>query len=72
MMMSDEWTGFDDAIEEVRAIRRQLWAEFDNDPVKLGEYLSKYEKQFADRLIQTPEQQALAARQAGEAGKSAA
>jgi hypothetical protein len=70
--MPDERTEFDDAVEEVRAIRRQLWAEFDNDPVKLGEYLSQYEKQSADRLILTPEQQALAAREAAETGKSAA
>ncbi|HZG41665.1 MAG TPA: hypothetical protein VEY93_01800 [Longimicrobium sp.] len=70
--MSDERREFDDALEEVRAIRRQLWTEFDNDPVKLGAYLSGYEKQFADRLILTPEQQALAAQTPGEPGKSAA
>lgn len=70
--MSDEWMEFDDAIEEARAARRQLWAEFDNDPARLGEYLREYEKQFADRLILSPEQQALAARKAAESGKSAA
>jgi hypothetical protein len=70
--MSDERREFDDELEEVRAIRRQLWAEFDNDPVKLGAYLSSYEEQFADRLILTPEQQALAAQKQGEPGKSAA
>jgi hypothetical protein len=70
--MSEQWTELDDAVEEIRAVRRQLWAEFDNDPAKLGKYLSEYEQQFADRLILTPEQQALAARKAGEPGKSAA
>lgn len=70
--MSDEWTECDDALEETRAARRQLWAEFDNDPAKLGEYLREYEQQFAHRLILTPEQQAVAAREAGEPGKSAA
>jgi hypothetical protein len=69
--MSDQGMDFDHAIEDVRAARRQLWAEFDNDPVKLGEYLSEYEKQFADRLILTPEQRELAARKQGEAGQAA-
>ncbi len=33
--MPDEWTEADDAIEEVRAIRRRIWAQFDDDPRKL-------------------------------------
>ena len=49
--MSDEWTELDDAIEEVRAVRRRIWAEFDNDPHKYHEYLVEYQKQFADRLV---------------------
>lgn len=38
-MSDDEWTAADDAVEEVREVRRQLWERFDNDPVKYGEYL---------------------------------
>jgi hypothetical protein len=33
--MCDEWTEADDAVEEVREIRRRIWAQFDNDPRKL-------------------------------------
>jgi hypothetical protein len=35
--MNESWTAVDDAVEEVRAIRRQISARF--------------EKQFADRLV---------------------
>jgi hypothetical protein len=52
--MSDEWTEADDAIEEVRAIRRQMWAEFDDDPKKLIAHLRELEKQYADRMIDAP------------------
>jgi hypothetical protein len=38
--MSDgERTAADDAVEEVREVRRHLWERFDNDPVKYGDSL---------------------------------
>jgi hypothetical protein len=70
--MSDEWTALDDAIEEVREVRRQIWAEFDNDPYKYYEHLLEYQKQFGDRLIISPEQPGDAPRDTEEPGKSAA
>jgi hypothetical protein len=66
----EEWTALDDAIEEVREIRRQIWAEFDNDPCKYYEHLLEYHKQFADRVV-TGEQRD-AARRAEDPDKSAA
>jgi hypothetical protein len=44
--MTDEWNAADDAVEEVRQIRRQLWARFDNDPAKLIAYLQEYHQQL--------------------------
>jgi hypothetical protein len=38
-MNDEQWTAADDAVEEVREVRRQLWERFDNDPVKYGDYL---------------------------------
>jgi hypothetical protein len=70
--MNEEWTALDDAIEEVREGRRQLWAEFDNDPVKFHEHLMEYQKQFGDRLITSPEQLAPPSRKTEDPGKSAA
>jgi hypothetical protein len=52
--MSDEWTEADDAVEEVRQIRREIWAQFDNDPEKLVAYYTELDKQYADRMIDTP------------------
>ena len=49
--IDEEWTEADDAIEEVREIRRQISARFDDDPVKLGEHLMEWQKQHVDRLI---------------------
>jgi hypothetical protein len=53
--MSDEWTEADDVVEEVRRIRREIWAEFDNDPEKLIAYYTELDKRYADRMINTPE-----------------
>ena len=53
--MSDECTEADDAVEEVRRIRRAIWAEFDNDPEKLIAYCTELDKRSADRMINTPE-----------------
>jgi hypothetical protein len=58
--MSEEWTEADDVVEEVRQIRREIWAEFDNDPDKLIAYYTELDKQYADRMIEvkrTPRQQ---------------
>jgi hypothetical protein len=69
--MSEEWTAPDDAIEEVREVRRQMWAEFDNDPRKYYEHLLEYQKQFADRLV-TGEQLDAMARRTEDSDQSAA
>ena len=47
----EPWTAADDAIEEVREIRRQISARFDDDPVKLGEFLMESQKRHGDRLV---------------------
>ncbi len=54
----------DPLIDEVRRVKREISAEFDHDLVKLGAYLTEYQKQFADRLAESPS--------AGTKGKSAA
>lgn len=38
-MGDEEWTAADDAVEEVREVRRELWECFDNDPAKYGAFL---------------------------------
>lgn len=43
--MTDEWTEADDVVEEVREIRRRIWARFDNDPEKVIEYYLELDKQ---------------------------
>lgn len=62
--MSDEWTEADDVIEEVRRIRREIWAQFDNDPDKVLAYYRELDKQYAYRMVD--------ARQPGKHGKPAA
>jgi hypothetical protein len=47
---NEPWTEADDVIEEVREIRRRISAQFDDDPVKLGEYLMKLQNQHPERL----------------------
>jgi hypothetical protein len=47
----EPWTEADDIIEEVREIRRQISARFDDDPVKLGAYLMESQKRHGDRLV---------------------
>jgi transposase InsO family protein len=44
--MSDEWTAADDAVEEVREIRRRIWERFDNDPEKYIAYLQQVHHQL--------------------------
>lgn len=52
--MDEPWTEADDVIEEVRQIRRKLFAQFDNDPVKFGEFLMESQKRHGDRLWAPP------------------
>ncbi|MBW3569943.1 MAG: hypothetical protein KY467_02440 [Gemmatimonadetes bacterium] len=47
----EAWTEADDIIEEVREIRRKISARFDDDPVKLGEFLMESQKRHGDRLV---------------------
>lgn len=42
----------DPLIDEVRAIRKEISDEFDNDVVRLCEHLRQVEKQYADRIVQ--------------------
>ena len=56
-MSDNEPTQLDDdtpdpLIDEIRAIRKELSDRFDNDPIKLGQYLMELQKQYADRLVQ--------------------
>jgi hypothetical protein len=55
-MMKDAWTEADDAVEEVRKIRREISARFDHDPFRLAEFYMEYQEQFADRLIRADEE----------------
>jgi uncharacterized protein YecA (UPF0149 family) len=52
--MTDEWTEADDVIEEIREIRRQMWAEFDYDLEKMAAYFMELDKKYADRLVDGP------------------
>jgi hypothetical protein len=52
--MTDEWTEADDVIEEVREIRRQMWAEFDYDTEKMAAYFMELDKKYADRMLNAP------------------
>jgi hypothetical protein len=36
--MNDEWNEADDVVEEVREVRRRIWARFGNDPEKVIDY----------------------------------
>jgi hypothetical protein len=53
-MMSGERTEADDGVEEVRQIRREIWAQFDNDSEKLIAHYTELDKQYADRMIDAP------------------
>jgi RNA binding exosome subunit len=53
--MAEERTEADDVVEEVRQIRREIWAQFDNDPDKLIAYYTELDKQYADHGIASSE-----------------
>jgi hypothetical protein len=48
--IDEEWSAADDAIEEVREIRRQISARFDDDLDKLFDHYTELQKRHADRL----------------------
>lgn len=48
------WATADDAVEEVRAIRRRISAQFDHDPLRLAEFYMKLQERHADRLVDPP------------------
>jgi hypothetical protein len=52
--MKEPWTAVDDAVEEVRKIRRQISARFDHDPVKLVEHYMERQRRHGNRLIDKP------------------
>lgn len=52
--MNEPWTAADDAVEEVREIRRKISARFNHDPVKLVEHYIERQKRHGDRLVDTP------------------
>ena len=43
--MTDEWNEADDVVEEVREIRRRIWARFGNDPEKVIDYYLELDRQ---------------------------
>lgn len=45
----------DPIVEEVRAIRRQIMAEFDNDLHKLCEHLQQKQKEHPERYVSSAE-----------------
>ena len=48
-MLEKDWS--DPVIEEIRAVRRRISAQFDHDPDKLVAHYMELQKQYADRLI---------------------
>ena len=55
--VEEPWTTVDDAIEEVREIRRQISARFDDDPAKLAQHYMELQKRHADRLVYPAERE---------------
>lgn len=52
--MNEPWTAVDDAIEEIRTIRRQISARFNDDPAKLAQHYMQLQRRHADRLVYPP------------------
>ena len=55
-MSEKKWS--DPVIEEIRAVRRRISAQFDHDPDKLVAHYMELQKQYADRLIGSPKESA--------------
>lgn len=66
-MSDEEWTAADDAVEEVREVRRRLWERFDNDPRKYMDYI----RELHDQLVREGCRET-SGRGPADAGKSAA
>ena len=49
--MQDEWTEADDAIEEVREIRRRISARFDHDPKKMIDHYVELDRHYTGPKI---------------------
>lgn len=45
----------DPVIAEIREVRHQISARFDHDPARLVAHYMELQKQYQDRLIETPE-----------------
>jgi hypothetical protein len=45
----------EDLIDEIRAVRHRISAEFGHDPEKLIAYLMKLQEEHPERLIRAPE-----------------
>jgi hypothetical protein len=55
MSEEEDWTAADDAVEEVREVRRQLWERFDNDPKKYMAYMRElHEQLLRDGWVEAP------------------
>lgn len=63
--MPDPKTETDPVIDEVRAVRKRISAQFDHDPQRLVEHYRKLQERHRDRLIRGPGE-------AGDAGEPAA
>lgn len=44
---------YDDGLEWLRELRRQISAEFDHDQKRIGDYLREREKEYGDRVVRT-------------------
>lgn len=66
-MSDEEWTAADDAVEEVREVRRRLWERFDNDPRKYMACL----RELREQLVRDGWKES-SGRRGDDAGKSAA
>jgi hypothetical protein len=66
----ESWTEADDIIEEVPEIRRQISARFDDDPVKLGEFLMESQKRHGERLVYPGTRSTGTSTVYGDAGRS--
>ncbi|HET7464860.1 MAG TPA: hypothetical protein VFJ82_26695 [Longimicrobium sp.] len=49
-----EMDELDEAVDEVRRVRKQISANYDHDPDKYGEHRSEYQTKFGDRLVLPP------------------
>lgn len=53
--MCEEWTAADEAVEEVREIRRQIWERFEHDPGKyLAHLRERHEQLLREGWVEAP------------------